>query len=138
MTSAGNSRLLLARFRHHCDCRLVLLSTTVNNFTLEQGKVMEVLVIVETNIHDANWVKTYLSEVTPIVKLYGGGYLTRTSAVELLEGDSKPQYSIVAKFPSKRQALAFYHSAEYAPYKEARQGGSSSRFLLVPLENGSV
>ncbi len=34
--------------------------------------------------------------------------------------------------------MEFYHSEEYAPYKKARQEGSISKFLLVPIENASA
>lgn len=98
---------------------------------------MEHLIVVETNITDPSWVKDYLANVTPLVVAYGGSYITRSSAIELLEGDEKPQYFLVAKFPSKEVALAFYHSEAYAPFKTSRQKGSQSRFLLVPVENGA-
>lgn len=96
---------------------------------------MEHLIIVEADITDPGWVREYLAKVTPIVISYGGSYITRSSAVELLEGDRRPQYVLVAKFPSKDSALAFYHSEAYASYKAARQNGSSSNFLLVPMGN---
>jgi Uncharacterized conserved protein len=98
---------------------------------------MEHLIIVETDITDPSWVREYLVEVTPLVISYGGSYITRSSTIELLEGDRKSQYVLVAKFPSKDAALAFYRSEAYAPYKTARQNGSSSNFLLMPLENAA-
>lgn len=98
---------------------------------------MEHLMIVETDVTDPSWVRGYLTQVTPLVMSYGGSYITRSPAVDLLEGEHKPQYSLVAKFPSRDAALGFYNSAEYAPFKAARQGGSKSRFLLVPIENGA-
>lgn len=98
---------------------------------------MEHLIIVETDITDPSWMQEYLVKVTPLVLSYGGSYITRTSAVELLEGECKPQYSLVAKFPSKEAALNFYNSEEYALPKAARQNGSESKFLLVPVENGA-
>lgn len=99
---------------------------------------MEYLIIVETDITDPSWVQEYLVKVTPLVISHGGSYITRTSAIEVLEGNHKPQYSLVAKFPAKEAALSFYSSEEYAPFKAARQDGSKSRFLLVPVENGSA
>lgn len=96
---------------------------------------MEHLIIIETDITDPSWVSGYLIKVTPLVISYGGSYISRSSNVELLEGERKPQYSLVAKFPSREQALAFYHSPEYSPFKAERQHGSVSRLLLVPMEN---
>lgn len=99
---------------------------------------MKHLVIVETNITEPSWVHDYLSKVTPLLSKFSGKYITRTSSIELLEGQEKPQYSLVAEFETKEDALAFYTSDEYAPFKKARQNGSSSKFLLVPVENGTA
>ncbi|MGI5310018.1 DUF1330 domain-containing protein [Rheinheimera sp. WS51] len=98
---------------------------------------MSYLFIVETNITDPSWVNEYLLKVTPLVSRFGGKYLTRTSSIELLEGAEKPQFSLVAQFPSKEDALGFYNSEEYEPFKHARQSGSASKFLLVPVENAT-
>jgi uncharacterized protein (DUF1330 family) len=98
---------------------------------------MEHLLIIETDISDPSWVREYLIKVTPLVISSGGKYITRSSTIELLEGDRKPQYCLVAKFPTKESALNFYNSEEYAPFKTARQSGSKSKFLLVPVENGA-
>lgn len=99
---------------------------------------MNYLIIVETNITNPNWVPEYLEKVTPMVNSHGGRYLTRTSSIELLEGDNMPQFSLVAEFPSKEAAIKFYHSEEYKPFKLARQNGSVSKFLLVPVEGGTA
>lgn len=99
---------------------------------------MSYLFIVETNITDQTWINDYLLNVTPLVSLFGGKYLTRTSSIELLEGTGKPQFSLVAQFPSKEDALGFYNSEEYKPFKQARQSGSVSKFLLVPVENATA
>lgn len=96
---------------------------------------MEHLLIIESNITDPSWVQEYLVKVTPLVLAHGGSYLTRSSKIELLEGNGKPQYSLVARFPTKEAALTFYHSDDYAPFRAARQQGSTSRFLLVAVEN---
>ena len=99
---------------------------------------MEHLIIVEADIKNPAWVPDYLENVTPLVLKHGGSYLTRSQSVELLEGDSKPQFSLVAKFPDKESALRFYNSEEYKPYKSARQLGANSKFLLVAVENSAA
>ncbi|WP_233080547.1 DUF1330 domain-containing protein [Rheinheimera soli] len=99
---------------------------------------MSYLLIVETNMTNPSWVHDYLNNVTPLVSQFGGNYLTRSSAIELLEGENKPQFSLVAQFSSKEDALSFYHSEEYKPFKQARQSGSVSKFLLVPVENATA
>ena len=99
---------------------------------------MKYLIIVETDITDPSWLGDYLTKVTALVSQFGGKYLTRTSNIELLEGEKKPQYSLIAEFPSKGSALQFYNSSEYASFKTARQNGSRSKFILVPIENGTA
>ncbi|MDP5211951.1 DUF1330 domain-containing protein [Pseudoalteromonas tunicata] len=99
---------------------------------------MKHLLIVETNITNPSWVQEYLVKVTPVLAKFSGKYLTRTSSIEILEGEEKPQYSLVAEFPTKEDAIAFHSSEEYAPLKAARQSGSVSKFLLVPVENGTA
>lgn len=100
---------------------------------------MKHLIIVESNVRTPRWIPEYFRNVIPLVTKYGGRYLTRTSSIELLEGDAlKPQYSVIAEFPSKESALEFYNSDEYKPFKEARQAGSDSKLLLVAIENGNV
>lgn len=98
---------------------------------------MSVLAIIETNITDPSWIEEYTREVTPLVIAAGGQYLTRTSNIALLEGQDKPQFSVVAQFPSREIALGFYHSPAYQPYKNARLAGSTSKFLLVDIENNA-
>lgn len=98
---------------------------------------MKVLAIIETNVTNPSWIENYTKNVTPMVLKYGGRYLTRTNNIDLIEGPEKPHFSVVAEFPSKEIALEFYNSQEYAPYKNSRLSGSSSRFLLVAMENGA-
>lgn len=98
---------------------------------------MGVLAIIETNITDPSWIEEYTREVTPMLLKAGGKYLTRTGHLDMLEGINKPQFSVVAQFPSREVALAFYHSEAYQPYKAARLAGSTSKFLLVEIENGT-
>lgn len=99
---------------------------------------MKCLVVVECNVSNPAWIPEYLEKVTPLVKEFGGRYLTRSPRPELLEGDALPQFSLVAEFESSESAKRFYESEAYAPYKQARIAGSSSKMLLVPVENETV
>lgn len=98
---------------------------------------MKVMAIIATNISDPSWVEAYTNEVTPMLAEIGAKYITRTDNIELIEGEARPQFSVVAEFPSKEVALEFYHSERYQPFKQARQNGSSGQFLLVDVENGT-
>lgn len=98
---------------------------------------MSVLIIVENTSENLSWINDYLSQVPSIVSAYGGHYITRTNTVELLEGNECPQTTVVAQFPSKEAALSFYHSNEYQPFKDARLTHSTSKMMLVAIENGA-
>ena len=84
------------------------------------------------NFTSDQWVQEYLQQVTPMVEKVGGKYLARTPMIEMIEGSTPPPNTIVMiEFPSKDAAEAFYHSDEYAPFKDARQAGSTGTFMLV-------
>ncbi len=99
---------------------------------------MKTLAVIETNITDPSWIDEYTKNVTPMLLSVGGKYITRSSNIDLIEGVEKPQFSIIAEFPSKEIAMEFYNSEEYSPYKKSRLAGSISKFLLVSVENGAA
>ena len=62
---------------------------------------------------------------------YDAEFCVRGGAVEVLEGDWKPDRVVILKFPSLAQARAYYHSVEYTAAIEARQGASVMRMVVV-------
>jgi uncharacterized protein (DUF1330 family) len=62
---------------------------------------------------------------------FGGRFLVRGGAYELLEGNWQPQRLVVIEFESKERAKAFYDSPEYVAAREARAGVSSFDMVLV-------
>jgi uncharacterized protein (DUF1330 family) len=93
-------------------------------------------VIAEMRVTDPAWVADYVANVTPLIEQRGGRYLARTSRVEVLEGErARPQVLVVTEWPSREDAMAFYESEEYRPYREARIAGSESALMLVPGED---
>ena len=92
--------------------------------------------IARIDVTDPSWVGEYLKHVRPLVEAAGGRYLTRTTNVEQVEGDdAPPQVALLLEWPSRESAMAFYESAEYRPYREARLAGTRSDMLLVPAED---
>jgi uncharacterized protein (DUF1330 family) len=97
---------------------------------------MKYYAVAELNITDRGWVRDYVQNVTPMVERFGGRYLARTGNIEKLEGDRKlPQVFLIIEWPSHEQALAFYESAEYRPYREKRLAGSQGEFVLIAGED---
>ncbi len=97
---------------------------------------MKYYAVFELEITDPSWVQPYVQNVTAMVERHGGRYLTRTSAVERIEGERKPaQVVVILEWPSKEAALAFYNSAGYRPYRQSRLRGARNESVLLPGED---
>jgi len=66
-----------------------------------------------------------------VVAAYGGRYLARGGAVEVLEGDASPQRVALVEFPDMARLKAFYHSAEYQALKAIRSRASHATFTAI-------
>jgi uncharacterized protein (DUF1330 family) len=92
--------------------------------------------IAEIDITDPGWVAEYVANVTPLVEARGGRYLARTPRIEKIEGErTVPQLFLIIEWPSKADAEAFYDSDEYRPYREARNAGARTEFVLVAAKD---
>lgn len=96
---------------------------------------MKHYVVAEMEITDPAWVHPYVAAVTRMIEARGGRYLARTGSVDTLEGEARPQISLLIEWPSREAALAFYESEEYRPYRESRIAGGRTRLLLVKGED---
>ena len=93
---------------------------------------MATYMIVDVNIHDVDAYEIYKSQVTPIIEKFGGKYLVRGGAHEVLENDLwSPTRMVMVRFPDKKSALDFIHSDEYAPVKKMRRDNSDGTVLIV-------
>lgn len=97
---------------------------------------MKYYVVAEFDLTDGAWVAEYVQEVTKMIERRGGRYLARTPRVEKLEGDRPaPQILLLIEWPSREEAMAFYDSDEYRPYRESRIAGSRSEMALIAGED---
>ena len=93
---------------------------------------MSIYVIADVKVTDDSWIPEYAANVHPIVHKHGGKYLTRTANIETAEGEPLDTTLVaLIEFPSKEAFEAFATDPEYAPYGEARQAGSVSRFHVL-------
>jgi uncharacterized protein (DUF1330 family) len=65
------------------------------------------------------------------VEKFGGRYLLRGGAYEVMEGGWRPDRLVVVEFPSVTAAKSFYDSPEYVAAREARAGVSDFDMLLA-------
>ena len=84
-------------------------------------------------ITSTDWLQSYAENVTRMVEERGGKFLTRTSAIEVSEGNIEPRTNVlVIEWPSKEVFESFQTCEEFRPFAEARKAGSKGTFLLVP------
>lgn len=93
---------------------------------------MSAYLIADVKVTDDSWLPDYTAHVHEIVAKHGGKYLSRSANITTIEGEGLDTTVIaLLQFPSMDALQAFVADPEYAPYGEARQKGSVSRFHVV-------
>ena len=92
---------------------------------------MAAYIVVHIDIHDPVRYETYRAMAPASIRQYGGRYLTRGGAIEVLEGDWTPKRLVILEFPSMEQAKAFWDSPEYAAAKALRMATTTSEMVLL-------
>ena len=85
----------------------------------------------EHSITDSSKFNEYLRKVLPIIERFGGRYLTRGGAHEVLDGDWRPNRVVVIEFPDIATIKAFYHSPEYQPLIALRRSAATDVIIAV-------
>lgn len=80
--------------------------------------------LVQGHVTDREGFKAYNAALPPIYRQYGGEYLALVPAplVEVAEGPAENRSIVLARFPSREAARAFWDSPEYAEAKKLREG----------------
>lgn len=92
---------------------------------------MPAYVIVQIEIHEPTAYQRYTQLAPPSIGRYGGRYLTRGGAVEVLEGEWNPRRLVILEFPDMHAVRAWHASPEYAEAKALRQTCATSQILLA-------
>jgi len=92
---------------------------------------MAALVIVEIAITDPVAYEDYKKLAAGTVHAYGGRYLARGGAVELLEGEWHPARVVVLEFPSTQRAKEWWNSEAYQPAKKLRHASARTDMILI-------
>ncbi|MEM1363549.1 MAG: DUF1330 domain-containing protein [Pseudomonadota bacterium] len=93
---------------------------------------MPAYLIAVVKVTDDAWVPGYAAVVHDIAAKHGGKYLSRSGAIDRMEGDDLDATLIaLIEFPDKGAANAFAEDPEYAPHAKARQDGSESHFYVI-------
>jgi uncharacterized protein (DUF1330 family) len=92
---------------------------------------MSAYLVCELHDVDTDTAKLYLPMVEKVVAQYGGEYLARAGAAQLLEGVEQPGRMVILKFPDREALLAFYNSSEYSEPKQMRQNSARCRLIVL-------
>ncbi len=92
---------------------------------------MAAYLIADVDIKDPVAYEEYKRSVAATIAAFGGRYLTRAGATEVLEGDWEPKRFVVLEFPSAENIRAWYRSPQYRPLRELRQRTTQSNMVIA-------
>jgi uncharacterized protein (DUF1330 family) len=73
----------------------------------------------------------YRAAVPATIAQYGGRYLTRGGAAELIEGGPEPKRVVILEFADTAAAKRWYNSPEYQKILPVRLANSTGRVFIV-------
>ncbi|HZX96140.1 MAG TPA: DUF1330 domain-containing protein [Myxococcales bacterium] len=92
---------------------------------------MPAYVVVDIEVKNPAEYDRYKTLAPPSIAQYGGRYLARGGATEVLEGSWKPKRFVILEFPSMERARAWWSSSDYAAAKALRQACASTSMVAV-------
>jgi uncharacterized protein (DUF1330 family) len=92
---------------------------------------MAAYVLAEIEITNPDGYREYTAIVPATIAKYGGRFLVRGGAAEVLEGDWPQRRRVLLEFPSMQAAKQWFDSPEYEKPKAMRQAASKGRLLLM-------
>ena len=92
---------------------------------------MSAYVISEVEMRDAVDFEAYRTIAAKTIAQYGGRYLVRGGAANLIEGGPPPKTIIVVEFPTMERLHEWYASPEYAAALKLRRTALERRLTFV-------
>jgi len=97
---------------------------------LQEGK-MPAYFVVELEITNMEAMAGYRAAVPATLEQYGGRFLTRGGATELIEGSPEPKRIVITEFSDAAAAKRWYNSPEYRKILPGRLKNSTGRAFIV-------
>jgi uncharacterized protein (DUF1330 family) len=88
-------------------------------------------VIADVEVVDADRYADYSAQVPATLELYGGHFLVRGGATDMIEGDWLPRRLVIIEFPSMDAAHRWYGSPEYQAILGIRHEAATARVILA-------
>ena len=92
---------------------------------------MTVYVIADIEVTDAAGYEEYRRRVPDTIAAYGGRYLARGGATEVLEGTWSPKRCVILEFPDMERFKAWWSSPEYVPVRAIRERTTKSHLFVT-------
>ncbi|MGH7037747.1 MAG: DUF1330 domain-containing protein [Stellaceae bacterium] len=92
---------------------------------------MPAYLIADVTVTDPASYEPYRPLAAASIARFGGRFLVRGGAAELLEGAPAPNRTVVIEFPDLETAQRWYRSEEYQRALKIRQAASRGRLILV-------
>ena len=87
--------------------------------------------VVELEIANQEAMEPYRAAVPATTAQYGGRFLTRGGATELIEGGPEPKRIVILEFADTASFKRWYDSPEYQKILPARLDNSTARAFVV-------
>ena len=92
---------------------------------------MAAYLIADVDINDPAAYEEYKQKVAETTSAFGGRYLTRAGATQVLEGDWAPRRFVILEFPSAQHIRDWYNSPQYRPLLELRKRTAISSLVIA-------
>ena len=92
---------------------------------------MPAYAVVNVEITDPTGFEEYRKAVPAIIAAFGGRFLARGGAMEVLEGKWIPKRLVILEFPSVPTLKAWYDSPEYQRLLDLRNRTAISDFVVL-------
>ncbi len=92
---------------------------------------MAAYALVNVDITDSAGFAEYRKSTPATIAAFGGRFLARGGATEVLEGDWTPDRLVIIEFPDVAAIKAWYHSPEYQRLVEIRKRTAISDFVII-------
>ncbi len=92
---------------------------------------MAAYVILDITVNDPAKYEDYKKLAPPAIEAYGGKYLARGGALEILEGDWQPNRVVILEFESIAMAKNWINSPEYSDARALRHQTATSHAIVV-------
>jgi uncharacterized protein (DUF1330 family) len=100
--------------------------------SFERSATLPAYLIVDTAIENATAYEEYKAQARPMAERFGGEYLARGGALDVVECDLwTPTRLVVIRFPDMASARTFLDSPEYAPLRKIRRANARCTLALV-------